>query len=83
MVIGEVISNVIATRKNEKLQGYKLLVVKPYYGESQDYFVAVDNIGAGVGEIVLITTGEPARHALGREVPIDSVVVGIVDGEPK
>lgn len=82
MIIGEVVSSVISSRKYDSLQGMKFLVVKPYYNNSEDYFVAADAIGAGVGELVLITKGETTKFALDKEVPIDSVVVGILDEKP-
>ncbi|WP_017754432.1 EutN/CcmL family microcompartment protein [Calidifontibacillus oryziterrae] len=83
MIIGRVVSKVVSTRKNDALQGYKLLVVQPRYGESEDYFVAADHIGAGEGELVLVTTGDAAGHALTKKAPIDAVVVGIIDHEPE
>ncbi|NLM04659.1 MAG: EutN/CcmL family microcompartment protein [Clostridiales bacterium] len=83
MIIGEVIGNVWATRKDEALNGLKLLVIKPLdYASGKDLptLVAVDNIGAGTGEKVLIVKGSSARRALGKEeVPIDAIVVGIID----
>ena len=81
MVIGTVVGSIIATRKNEKLVGQKLLVVRPCeeMGEKGE-FVAIDNVGAGIGETVLITTGSSARLALrNTSAPADAVIVGIVD----
>ncbi|GIM29791.1 ethanolamine utilization protein EutN [Clostridium polyendosporum] len=82
MIIGRVVSNVVSSRKYDSLQGLKLLVVEPYYGEKKDYFIAADVIGAGVGELVLITQGEATKYALDRKAPVDSIVVGIIDNEP-
>lgn len=82
MILGKVISNVVSTRKYEGLQGYKLLVIQPCYGEKEDYFVAADEMGAGIGELVLVTMGAPAQHAFNKSAPIDAVVVGIIDNEP-
>lgn len=83
MIIGRVVGNVWATRKDEALTGLKLLVVKPldqYTDKDLPTFVATDTIGAGVGEIVLVVKGSSARMALGRkDVPIDSTIVGIID----
>lgn len=83
MIIGEVIGNVWATRKEEGLNGLKLLVIKPIDYSTGSYLptlVAVDNIGAGTGEKVLVVKGSSARRALGREeVPIDAMVIGIID----
>ena len=83
MLIGTVIGNVWATRKNEALSGCKLMVVDPfpYPGRARAYpLVAVDQIGAGVGEIVLVVSGSSARVAFGSgKQPIDHVIVGVVD----
>jgi ethanolamine utilization protein EutN len=83
MLIGRVIGNVWATRKNEDLNGCKFMVVAPheYAGHAKAYpIVAVDQIGAGVGETVLVVSGSSARVAMGsRTLPIDHVIVGVVD----
>lgn len=83
MIIGKVVSTIISSRKYDSLQGMKLLVIQPYYTEKKDYFVAADTIGAGIGELVLITEGENTKYATGKDAPIDSVIVGIVDKEPE
>ena len=82
MIIGRVKGTVVSTRKCEKLVGYKLLLIEPYYGNKEQIFVAADNLGAGIGEIVLITTEETTQHAMGSSAPIDALVLGIVDSEP-
>lgn len=89
MMIGTIIGNVWATRKHEALSGCKLMVVEPqrFDGHPPRYpLVAVDTIGAGIGEMVLVVSGSAARLAIAasasageREIPIDSVIVGIVD----
>lgn len=83
MMVARVIGNVWATRKEESLRGYKLLVVRQVDERAQmvgEPLVAVDLIGAGVGELVLVTTGSSARKIRsGEESPIDAAVVGIVD----
>lgn len=83
MLIGTVIGNVWATRKNEELSGCKLMVVDPmaYPGHERQYpVVAVDQIGAGVGETVLVVSGSSARISVGTgRQPIDHVIVGVVD----
>jgi ethanolamine utilization protein EutN len=81
MIIGDVIGSVWATRKDEKLNGLKLLVVRPKYTDNlSTTFVAADLTSAGVGDTVLVTKGSSARTAFGKEkIPIDSVIVGIVD----
>lgn len=83
MVIGKVVGNIWSTRKDEKLNGIKFMVVKPLdekFNEKGEVFVAADNAGAGVGDTVLITTGSAARISLGdNEIPVDSVIVGVID----
>jgi len=81
MLIGKVIGSVIATRKNERLTGSKFLIVESLHGCEPKRVVAVDNVGAGAGEIVLVTTGSAARVAMDNPAaPVDAVIVGIVDG---
>lgn len=69
-------------QKQEALNGQKLMIVKETetaQGKG-DVFVAADMVGAGVGEDVLVVTGSTARRAAGKEgVPVDSVIVGIID----
>jgi ethanolamine utilization protein EutN len=81
MIIGDVIGSVWATRKDENLNGLKLLVVKPKFAEGlSSTFVAADLTSAGVGDTVLVTRGSSARSAFGKErVPVDSVIVGVID----
>lgn len=83
MLIAQVKGNVWATRKEESLKGYKLLVVQPVDLEGRpvgNVMVAADRIGAGEGELVLIVGGSSARMAAeNRDVPVDATVVGIID----
>ncbi|WP_432663249.1 EutN/CcmL family microcompartment protein [Wukongibacter baidiensis] len=83
MIIGKVVGNVWATRKEEALSGLKLLVIKPvdYYSQKEfQTFVATDCIGAGVGETVLVVKGSSARKAIDKsDAPVDATVVGIID----
>lgn len=84
MWIGVVVGTVVATQKDDRLVGLKLLMVRPLDLTSQGWQeackVVVDRIGAGVGEKVLVVGGSPARMAVGnREAPVDAAVVGIVD----
>ena len=84
MKVAKVIGNIWATRKEEKLAGYKLLIVQPILDGSKDKtpIVAADIIGAGVGETVIIVGGSSARSAAGdMAVPVDATVVGIVDDQ--
>ncbi|WP_210366966.1 EutN/CcmL family microcompartment protein [Bacillus sp. REN3] len=83
MQIGTVIGNVWATRKEEELRGLKFLIVEPQYPDgssSGSPFVAVDKIGAGFGDTVLVTKGSAAAN-MGSEtrLPIDALIIGIVD----
>ncbi len=83
MLVGKVIGNVWATRKDPGLSGLKLLVIKPIdhtSSGSRPELVAADSVGAGVGEMVLVVTGSSARRCLSKEgCPIDAMVVGIID----
>lgn len=83
MVIGRVIGNVWATRKDQSLNGLKLLVIETLeYGGSvgKGSFVAVDSVGAGIGEQVLVVKGNAARKALNiADAAVDATVVGIID----
>lgn len=84
MIIARVIGNVWATRKDEKLNGFKFMVVKPINhsdeNTSNSTFVAVDQIGAGVGETVLVVKGSSARRSVTKEnLPVDASIIGIVD----
>ncbi|WP_106766205.1 EutN/CcmL family microcompartment protein [Paenibacillus faecalis] len=84
MIVGQIMGSLWATRKDSKLNGLTFLVVKPLSyndaSENLDYFVAADNAGAGIGDTVLVTTGSAARASLtGSDVPVDAVIVGIVD----
>ena len=81
MVIGKVVGSIIATRKNERLIGQKLLVIRPLENmEKKGEFVAIDNVGAGIGETVLVATGSAARVGCDLEnAPVDAAIVGIVD----
>ena len=80
MIIGKVIGSVVSTRKDEALIGNKFMIVEPLdsmlYEKSR--FVATDNIGAGIGEVVLVAMGSAARIST-PNAPIDAAIVGIVD----
>ena len=83
MILGKVIGTVWATRKDEKLEGMKFLIVGTLSldGKLQRAFhVAVDTVGAGVGETVLIAGGSSARQTqLTQGKPVDHVIMAIVD----
>ena len=82
MIIGKVTGSVVSTRKNEKLVGSKFMIVELLnkFGSDAKSIVAVDNIGAGIGEYVLVVTGSAARKISNAEnSPIDAAIVGIID----
>ena len=83
MLLGKIAGTVVATRKDEKLEGRKLLIVRtmdPETGAPTGYQVAVDTVGAGAGEVVIIVRGSSARMATGMEDhPVDCTIVAIVD----
>jgi microcompartment protein CcmK/EutM len=86
MFLAKVIGNVVATAKNEKFEGMKLLFLQPYIHQdgalvpSGSSVVAIDSVGAGPGECVLFTQGSSARLTeTTKESPVDAVIVGIVD----
>lgn len=83
MHFGRVIGTVVATRKDEKLIGSKLMITQPLgldLNSKGEPFVAVDTVGAGVGELVLYVSGTAGRIAARKlDAPIDAAIVGIVD----
>ena len=89
MFVAQVTGSVVATQKVDSMVGHKLLVVEPYRLEPNDRrsmvttgrtFIAVDTVGAGVGEFVLRCQGSSARLTPEtKNLPIDAVIIGIVD----
>ena len=84
MQIGRVIGTVVATQKQRKLEGAKLLLVQPLTLDDQPRGVpllTIDSVGAGVGEKVLIVIeGRAAGEALRRKAaPVDAATIGIID----
>ncbi len=83
MKIGRVIGRLWATKKDEQLNGQKLLVLKMLLEqgkEKPELVVAADIIGAGVGDLVLVVSGSASRYAVNKpSCPIDAAIVGIVD----
>ncbi len=83
MQLARVVGSVVATRKEESMQGIKLLVVRPLDEEGRESgnaIVSADAVGAGPDEIVLIAAGSSARQTLVTEKrPVDSVILAIVD----
>ena len=83
MILGRVIGTVWSTRKDEKLVGSKFLIVRQLnldYSPKNSFVVAVDSVGAGVGEVVLYAQGSSARQTtLTKNKPVDAVIMAIVD----
>jgi ethanolamine utilization protein EutN len=83
MFLARVVGTVVSTRKSEKLTGVKLLVVDPVdfvqqKGEGKP-LVAIDSVGAGEGEIVLVVQGSSARLTeTTKDTPVDATIMGIV-----
>jgi microcompartment protein CcmK/EutM len=83
MQLARVVGSVVATRKEQSLQGIKLLVVRPLDEEGRESgnaLVSADAVGAGPDEVVLICAGSSARQtAVTDKRPVDSVILAIVD----
>jgi microcompartment protein CcmK/EutM len=83
MILARVVGTVVATRKDARLEGKKLLILKPVSPEGKDetgYVVAVDTVGAGYRERVIAVAGSSARMGEGcKDTPVDTAIVGIVD----
>lgn len=83
MILARVVGNIVATRKDPRLEGYKLLIVKPVAPDGKEesgYVVAVDTVQAGSRELVIVVSGSSARMADGcKDKPVDASIVGIVD----
>lgn len=89
MFVAKVTGSLVSTQKVATMVGFKLLIVEPYRIEAKDRqslvttgrtFVAVDTLGAGIGDYVILTQGSSARLTPEtKTLPIDAVVVGIVD----
>lgn len=84
MKIGTIVGSLWSTKKNDTLTGMKLMIVRPVDPMDQEKtssaIVAVDPIGAGVGELVIYTTGSAARRAVSNDgAPVDAAILGIID----
>lgn len=81
MIIGKVVGSVVSTRKNDNLVGNKFMIVEPIPSLKVDNrIVAIDKIGAGIGEYVLVAQGSAARIGCNMEkAPVDAAIVGIID----
>jgi ethanolamine utilization protein EutN len=83
MFLGRVIGTVWSTKKDENLVGAKFLIVREIdlqMKERERFVVAVDSVGAGEGEVVLVATGSSSRMtSFTKDKPVDAVIMGIVD----
>jgi len=89
MFLAKVEGSVVATKKDPSMSGRKLLLLRPQLVDDKDptrfrpganTIVAVDCLGAGLGEMVMFTQGSSARLAPGmKDAPVDAVIIGIVD----
>jgi ethanolamine utilization protein EutN len=89
MFLARVEGSVVATKKDPSMSGRKLLVLRPQLVDDKDpskfragsnTIIAVDSVGAGIGELVLFCQGSSARLAASlKEAPVDAVIIGIVD----
>lgn len=89
MFLAKVEGAVVATKKDPSMSGRKMLLVRPQLVDEKDptkfrpganTIVAVDSVGAGIGELVMFTQGSSARLAPGmKDAPVDAVIIGIVD----
>ena len=81
MIIGKVVGSVVSTRKCDNLVGNKFMIVEPIPSLKVDNrIVAIDKIGAGIGEYVLVAQGNAARVGCGiPDAPVDAAIVGILD----
>ena len=83
MILGKVIGTVWSTRKDEALVGAKFLIVRQLdleYKPKDATMIAVDSVGAGVGEVVIVAQGSSARQTtVTKNKPVDAVVMAIVD----
>ncbi len=84
MLLAKVIGNVWSTKKKDAISALRLLVIQPLGSDLKPdgpVLVAADEVGAGFDELVIVTRGAPAMQAFDKDklVPVDAVVVGIVD----
>lgn len=82
MIIGRVVGSLFSTRKSEKLIGNKFMIVEPVESMrgTEERLVAIDIIGAGIGEYVMVALGSAARIGCDMaDAPVDAAIVGIID----
>ena len=82
MIAGKVVGSLVSTRKRDKLVGNKFMIVEPLRHMSADtrQIIAIDVIGAGIGEYVMVAQGSAARIGCDMpDAPVDAAIVGIID----
>lgn len=81
MITAKLIDSIWATRKADNLYGLKFMLAEEIGGTNEGRrFVVVDNIGGGIGDRVIVSTGSSARRMLGNDdIPVDAAVIGIID----
>ena len=89
MFLARVEGSIVATKKDPSMSGRKLLLVRPQLVDEKDptkfrpganTIIAVDSVGAGIGELVMFCQGSSARLAPNlKDAPVDAVIIGIVD----
>ena len=83
MLLGRVVGTLVSTQKDEKLEGFKFLVVKRLNVENEEtgeYVIAADAVQAGIGDVVMYATGSSARQTtLTDKKPCDAVLMAVVD----
>ncbi|MEL1238645.1 EutN/CcmL family microcompartment protein [Liquorilactobacillus nagelii] len=81
LYIAKVIGNVVSTKKDDSLIGSKLMILKVVHADSShDVIVAVDLVGSGVDDYVLVSCGSAARQTfINQKIPVDAAIVGIID----
>lgn len=87
MIIGKVIGSAWSTKKYPQLNGQRFLIIQPLQKQENHLseintvalFVAIDQIGAGVNDMVLVAQGSSARKSGAEEIPIDAAIIGIID----
>jgi ethanolamine utilization protein EutN len=82
MIAGKVVGSLISTRKSEKLIGSKFMIVEPLRHMAADtrQIIAIDLVGAGIGEYVIVVQGSSARIGADmQDAPVDAAIVGIID----
>ncbi len=84
MLLAKVIGNVWSTKKKDEISALRLLLIQPLDKDlvpAGNVLVAADEVGAGFGEMVIVTQGAPAMQAFNNKdlVPVDAVVIGIAD----